>query len=393
MKNLTRLLLLTFLLAACSAPQPEEEGLPEDLDGKKSLLREKRAELQELTTLIGQLEEEIADQDPNISRQQKSLVTTAQIVKRDFQHYTEVQGSVEADDLIDVTSETSGIILELPWKEGDYIRKGELVAKLDLEQIKKQIAEVDKSLELATTVFERQSRLWDQNIGSELQYLEAKNNKERLEKTRETLEFQLTKGEIHSPVTGIVEVVIRESGELASPGAPIIQILNPNRLKVVADVPENLLTAVKRGDQVTIQYPALNEEQTARVSQIGRTIDQANRSFEVEVNVGNYKGLLKPNLLAIMLINDFTNEDAVIIPLDVIQEEVGGKKFVFISVEGDEGPVAKKVYVSTGESYRGDIVITNGLNGGESLIIEGSRGLANSEAIQVQTPKKELTNG
>jgi membrane fusion protein (multidrug efflux system) len=392
MKNLTRLLLLTFLLAACSTPQPEE-GMPEDLDGKKSLLREKRAELQELTTLIDQLEREIADQDPNISRQQKSLVITTQIVKRDFQHYAEIQGSVEADDLIDVTSETPGIILELPWKEGDYIRKGQLVARLDLEQIKKQIAEVDKSLELANIVYERQSRLWEQNIGSELQYLEAKNNKERLEKTKETLEFQLTKGEIHSPVSGVVEVVFRESGELASPGTPIIQILNPNRLKVVADVPENFLMSVKRGDQVTIQYPALKEEQTARVSQIGRTIDQSNRSFEVEVNVGNYKGMLKPNLLAIMLINDYTQKDAIIVPLDAIQEEVGGKKFVFISVDGDEGPVAKKVYVTTGESYRGDIVITNGLNGGESLIIEGSRGLANNEAIQVQTPKKEMTNG
>jgi RND family efflux transporter MFP subunit len=392
MKNLTRLLLLTFLLAACSAPQPEE-GLPEDLDGKKSLLREKRAELQELTTLIDQLEKEIAEQDPNIRSQQKSLVTTTQIVKRDFKHYAEVQGSVEADDLINVTSETPGIILELPWKEGDYIRKGQLVARLDLEQIKKQIAEVDKSLELANIVYERQSRLWEQNIGSELQYLEAKNNKERLEKTKETLEFQLTKGEIHSPVSGVVEVIVNESGELASPGAPIIQILNPNRLKVVADVPENFLTAVKRGDQVTIQYPAINEEQTVRVSQIGRTIDEANRTFEVEVNVGNYKGLLKPNLLAIMLINDYTEEDAVIIPLDAVQQEVGGKKFVFISVDGDEGSVAKKVYVTTGDSYRGDIVITSGLNGGESLILEGSRGLANNEAIQVQTPKKELTNG
>ncbi len=392
MKNLTRLLLLTFLLAACSAPQPEE-GIPEDLDGKKSLLKEKRAELQQLTTVIDELEREIAAQDPSISRQQKSLVTTTQIVKKDFEHFAEIQGNVEADDLINVTSETPGIILELPWKEGDYIKKGQLVARLDLEQIKKQIAEIDKSLELANIVYERQSRLWEQNIGSELQYLEAKNNKERLEKTKETLEYQLTKAEIHSPVSGVVEVAVLKSGELASPGAPIIQILNPNQLKVVADVPENLLTSVKRGDQVSIQYPALNEEQTARVSQIGRTIDQANRTFEVEVNVGNYKGLLKPNLLAVMLINDYTNEDAVIIPLDVIQQEVGGKKFVFISVEGDEGEVAKKVYVTTGESYRGSIVITSGLNGGESLIIEGARGLANNEAIEVQTPKKESING
>ncbi len=393
MKYLTRLFLLSILLAACNPAQPTEEAIPSDLDGKKSLLKQKRTELQELTSIIDQLETEIAELDPAISANQKRLVTTTQIIKRDFKHYAEIQGSVEADDLIDVTSETPGIILKLPWKEGDYIRKGQLVAKLDLEQIHKQIAEIEKSQELANIVYERQERLWKQNIGSEMQYLEAKNNKERLEKTKETLEFQLTKGDILSPASGVVEFVVRKSGELASPGAPIIQILNTNRLKVVADVPESLLRSVKRGDMVTIQYPALTEEQNARVSQIGRTIDASNRTFEVEINVGNYKNLLKPNLLALVLVNDYTEKDAVIIPLDAIQQEVGGKKFVFISEQGDEGSLAKKVYVETGESYRGEMVITSGLNGGESLIIDGSRGLAHNEPVQVQTPKKEAING
>lgn len=393
MKNLTRLLLLTFLLAACSNASQTEEEIPSDLEGKKSLLREKRAQLQELTTEIAQLEEDIAELDPSISAQQKRLVTTTAIEKKDFQHFAEIQGSVEADDFIDVTSETAGILLEMPWKEGDYIKKGQLVGRLDLEQLNKQIAEVEKSLELANIVYERQSRLWEQNIGSEMQYLEAKNNKERLEKTKETLEFQLTKSQIHSPASGVVENVVRKAGELASPGAPIIQILNTSRLKVVADVPENLLRSVKRGDLVTVQYPAINEEQQARVSRIGRTIDEANRTFEVEVNVGNYKGLLKPNLLAIMLINDYTNEDAIIVPLDAVQQEVGGKKFVFVTEKSEDGPVAKKVYVQTGESYRGEIVITSGLNGDETLILDGSRGLANNEPVQVQTPKKESING
>ncbi len=393
MKNLTRLLFLTLLAAACSGTPQSTEEIPQDLDGKKSLLREKRAELQEITALIEQLESDIATQDPTISSKQKRLVTTSQIIKRDFKHYVEIQGSVEADDLIDVTSETPGIIITFPWQEGDFIRQGQLVAKLDLEQIKKQIAEIEKSLELANIVFERQSRLWEQNIGSEMQYLEAKNNKERLEKTKETLEYQLTKADIYSPASGVIENVLLKSGELASPGAPIIQILNTSRLKVVADVPENLLRSVKRGDEVTIRYPALDEEQTVRISRIGRVIDEANRTFEVEVSVGNYKGLLKPNLLAVMLINDFTHKDAVIIPLEALQQEVGGKKFVFVSVEGDEGKIAQKVYIQTGESYRGEIIVTSGLNGGESLIIDGSRGLANNEPIQVQTPKKEAING
>ncbi|MEL7121200.1 MAG: efflux RND transporter periplasmic adaptor subunit [Bacteroidota bacterium] len=392
MKQLFKLFLLSIIVAACSAPQAEENTYPEDLAGKQTLLREKRAELQELTSLIERLENDIIELDPTQSAA-KRLVTTTSVGKTDFQHFVEIQAAVEADDLIDVTAETPGILTKMSFKEGDYIKKGQLVARLDLEQLNKQMAELEKSKELADIVYERQKRLWDQNIGSEIQFLEAKNGKERIEKSIESLQFQMTKSEVYSPVSGVVERVNIESGELVSPGVPILQVLNTNKLKVVADVPENLIRAVKRGDVVTIQYPALNEERQQRVSLIGRTIDPANRTFEVEVNVDNMGGLLKPNLLATMLINDYTETDVIIIPLDAIQQEVGGTKYVYVVDQGKDGLVTKKIVVRTGESYRGDIIITEGLTGTEELILEGARGAADKEPIQIVNQKTEAVNG
>ena len=393
MKYLIKLFALSVFFTACSGGPQEETAQPTDLEGKKQLLKEKRSELRSLTKEINQLEDEIGELDPSSVVNEKKLVTTTTVGRKDFKHYIEIQGAVEADDLSDVTSEVAGRVIKLTVKEGQSVRSGQLIAKLDMEQVNKQLAELEKSLELANTVYERQSRLWKQNIGSEIQYLEAKNAKERLEKSLETIKFQLTKSEVYAPISGVVENVIIQGGEVAVPGQPIVQILNTNKLKVAVDVPENYLTSVRNGELVTIQFPALNEEIQARVSMIGRTIDPANRTFKVEANVGNLKGVLKPNLLAIMLINDHTEEDVVTVPIETIQQEVSGRDFVYVKGTGNEGSFAQKVYVKTGASYRGEVVITNGLKGEEELISDGSRNLAEGELIEVQNAKKEASNG
>jgi len=392
MKYLVSIAAIALLLSACSGGESAEDALPQDLAGKRALLKEKKAELRELTAVINQLETEIAELDPSLKSQGR-LVTTARVEQSDFQHFVEIQGAVEADDLVDVTPEVGGRILQLTVREGDNISRGQLIATLDLEQVERQIDEVETSLDLAKTVYERQARLWEKNIGSEMQYLEAKNNKERLEKSLETLASQLAKSKVYAPASGVVDRVVLQSGEFVSPGMPIVQILNTSRLKVVADVPENYLQSVKRGETVTIRLPALNMERQERVSLIGRTIDPSNRTFKVEVNVGNPGGALKPNLLATMLINDETVEDAVVIPLEMVQQEVGGKKYVFVVDEGADGPVAKKVYVTTGRSYEGDIVIEEGLLGGETLIVEGARGLVENAPLKVVNVKTEAKNG
>ena len=393
MKHWLQIITLTFLMAACGAPPTAEETIPEDLAGKQAYLKAKKSELQKLTQLIATLEAEIDELDPNRKANEGKLVTAIPVPRKDFQHFVEIQGSVQADNLVDVTSETAGRIIKLTVKEGQSVRSGQLIAELDLEQVNKQMDELKKSMELATTVYERQKRLWEQNIGSEIQYLEAKNNKERLEKTLESLEFQLTKSKVYAPISGVVDREILQSGEIAMPGAPIVQILNTNKLKVVVDVPENYLRAVRVGETVKIGFPALDQEQTARISLIGRTIDPANRTFKVEANVSSAGGLLKPNLLATMQINDYSEEDVVTVPLETVQQEVSGQNYVFVTEAGTEGTVARKVYVTIGRSYEGEIVISDGLQGGEELILDGARDLVENDLIKVQNPKTTASNG
>jgi multidrug efflux pump subunit AcrA (membrane-fusion protein) len=174
---------------------------------------------------------------------------------------------------------------------------------------------------------------------------------------------------------------------------PIVQILNTNKLKVVANVPENYLRSVKMGEKVKVNFPALESEQDARVSLIGRTIDPNNRTFAVEASIPGATKLIKPNLLAIMLINDYSEEDVVTIPVELVQQEVGGKNYVYVKEKGAEGDIAKKVYVETGRSFNNEIVISSGLQGGEELIVEGSRNIANNELIKVTNSKTEANNG
>ncbi len=386
MKYIIPIAALAMLIATgCQPQEATSQGeFPESLEEKRALLKEKRVELSQLTESVEKLEAAIAKQDPTMVANKRKLVTAEPVERGTFEHFVEIQASVEADDYINVTSEVAGRITNLTVEEGDNVRKGQLIAQLDLEQLEKQMAEVKKSLELANTVYERQKRLWDQNIGSEIQYLEAKNNKERLEKSIETLEFQLTKSELYAPVSGVVEEVYLKSGELASPGMPIIQILNPNKLKAVADVPESYLRSVNRGEKVRIAFPALDEEQKATVTMIGRTIDPSNRTFAVEARLSARNPLIKPNLLATMFIRDKMEEDVVTIPLEMVQQEVGGKDYVYIVEQSDKGPQAKKVYIKTGDAYDGNIVIKKGLEGGETLILEGARGLANNDPLELK---------
>lgn len=383
MRYILPIFILVFALGGCSSESTNATNNSVSLEDKRAELRSLRNELQVITGKISQLESEIETLDPNAVKSSGTLVSVKTIEKKHFKRFVEIQGAVEAEDLIDVTSEIPGRVIQMPFQEGDYVKKGQLVAKIDVEQIDKQIAELEKTLELATTVFERQERLWNQNIGSEIQFLEAKNNKERLEKSLETLNFQLTKANVYAPAGGVVERVMIQSGEVTGAGTPIIQILNTSKLKVVADVPETLLRAVKLRDIVTVKFPALGLEQNASVNLIGRTIDPSNRTFKVEAALTKANRLLKPNLLSIMLVEEFDKPDAITVPVETVLQEVGGKDYVFIVQKTEEGAMAKKVYIQTGESYEGEIIVEEGLDGTETLITEGARNLADKEPIEV----------
>ncbi len=259
--------LLLVLVACQQEAASEKEVIPTDLAGKKAYLKKKKAELRELNRVIAKVEGDINELAPPAEKTKK-LVSTMPLIKKDFKRFVEIQAEVQSDDIVSASSEVGGRIIHLHVKEGQAIRKGQLIARVDLEQIDKQEAELRKSLELAVDLYERQSRLWKQNIGSEVQYLQVKNNKERIEKTLETLSFQKKKANVYAPISGIIDQEFIKRGEMASPGMPIVQILNTSKVKVVADVPESYLGKIKRGETVAIKFPAINEEVNAKVSQL-----------------------------------------------------------------------------------------------------------------------------
>jgi len=373
------------LIASCGAPADSGTTIPQSIGDRKVLLREKQSELQALQAFIESLEDSIAAEDPTYREKPRTLVATRKVVRQEFTRYISLQGSVEEQEQIMVSSETGGRVLRLLVEEGQQVARGALVAEIDPEAVEKQISELQTSLNLARDVFERQKRLWDQNIGSEIQYLEAKNAKERLEKSLELLELQLGKSKVYAPISGTVDQIMTEAGEMAMPGGPLFTLLDTRRVKVRVDAPENYLTTISKGQEVTVSIPALGRDYIERVSLIGSTIDRGNRTFKVEVEMANPDGVLKPNLLANMKVAELRIEEAVVIPLNLLQQEVGGKKYVLVAGQGEDGTVAKKVYVTTGESAENLIIITKGLSGGEDLIEEGARGLSDRERISIQS--------
>lgn len=365
---------------------------PQDLEGKKELLKVKKQSLALLKEEIKVLEKDLLLLDPP-KEKPAVLVNTLSIVNQVFERFVDLQGVVVTDDLVYASSETGGRILNTYVQEGSSVNKGQLVAKIDMQTMKNQIAEIETSLSLATTVFERQKRLWDQEIGSEIQYLQAKTNKESLENSLETLKSQLAKQNVYAPIKGIVDKKFLKEGEMAPPGAPIFQIMNTKIITVKADAPETYLGKIKAGDMVEIYFPALNETLKRKITSLGRTIDAANRTFEIEIDIPNNDGRLKPNLLSEVTFMDLKIDDAIVVPVDFVLEEVSGKRYVFVAIKEGETMKAKKRYITLGESYNGNIVITDGLSTDDAIITEGARNIAPNDPIIIANENKDLTNG
>jgi len=360
----------------------QEDKIPEDLAGKKDYLLKKKQELKALEKSIDEITAEIEKEEPPKAKPRKN-VSARKLTRQDFNRFSEIQANVEADEPTYASSETGGRIVSMNINEGDYVKKGQLIARIDMESVNKQIAELKTSRGLAQDLFNRQKRLWDQKIGTELQFLQAQNNLERIDRSLETIQYQLTKANVYAPSSGYAEMILAKSGEMAGPGAPIIQILNTSKLKVVASLSENFLGKIKRGQMVDVSFPAIELETKAKVSQLGRTIDPANRTFKVELNVPNSKGQLKPNLLATIKVNDYSSKDVVVVPLELVQEEISGKKYVMVVEQEGEAEISSKKYVETGESYQSQIEILSGLTGDETIIVDGARTLADQELIEV----------
>ncbi len=363
------------------------DGTESGLDEKKAELKEYREEFKELKSKISKLEEEIAAEDPGaLDRDKATLVTTEPVPTKTFRHFLEVRGSVTSDRNVSISAEAPAMIQRVLVQEGERVKKGQVLIRQDAETSRRGLEELQTSLELATIRYERQKKLWDQKIGTEIQFLEAKNAKETLERRIASSRSQLANYTIRAPFSGSIDKVFIKEGEMAQPGAPLIRLVSLQDMFIESDVSESYIGEFEVGDTVEITFPSLKQSLTSTISSIGEVIDQNNRTFSIEVKLPGNAKLLRPNLLAVLRIEDFHEPNAVVVPTNLILSDNRGD-YVYVATEQDGQLTAVKKPVERGMTYNNETMITSGLSGNEQLIKEGFREVAEGMRI------KEAENG
>jgi RND family efflux transporter MFP subunit len=292
----------------------------------------------------------------------------------------EATGRLEAENNVFVSPQTGGALTKVFVKIGDFVSKGQKIATIDNSILRNSMQEVEIQLETAKTIFERQKNLWDQKIGTEVQYIQAKSAVESLERRINTLKSQDVLNVVLAPISGVVDEVRLKAGEIAAPGVGILRIVNFNELKVVANVPDTYAGTIAKGDMVKIKFPDLQKEISAKLSYVSQTINQVSRTFTVEAKVPMTDKSFKPNLTALVTINDQSTGGAIVIPQNYIQNTEQGSIVYIATTEGNK-KIARAKIVKTGLSYDGKIEIKSGLTVGDALITEGYQEIVDGQAI------------
>ncbi|CAM4065406.1 efflux RND transporter periplasmic adaptor subunit [Gillisia limnaea] len=386
MKKIITLLFISLLVVSCGNSEKgslEEIIKTDDLTAIKSKKMELSKQQSELTAKIDQLDAAIDRLDPN---KNLALIRTEVVNDTVFNHYTEVQGDVATKENILIYPEYSGLLTRVYVKEGDRVTKGQTLAKIDDGGLSSQLAQIEAQASLAKTTFDRQKRLWEQNIGSEIQYLETKTTYEAAQNSVNQLKSQLGKTTVRAPFSGVIDEVISDQGQVVSPGQnQLFRLVNLDNMYVQASVPENYLNQIKTGTSVIVEIGAIGKQFEGKVRQVGNFINPNNRTFQIEVAIPNEEGLVKPNLIATVKLNDYSAENAVVIPENTIQKNSMGESLVYIlEPESDSTGVAKRVKVETGYSYGASVEVTNGLKPGDLLITEGGKNLRDQQKVKIK---------
>ncbi|RUA17857.1 MAG: efflux RND transporter periplasmic adaptor subunit [Flavobacteriia bacterium] len=316
------------------------------------------------------------------------LVTAFEAKPQQFDHYLELQGDVTTKQNVLIYPEMAGTLQRVYVKEGQKVSKGQLLATIDDGGLSSQLAQLKTQSELSRTTFERQKRLWEQNIGSEIQYLQAKTNYEAQESAVKQMESQVGKSSIRAPFDGIIDDVIKDQGTVVGPGAgsEVFRIVNLSNMYITVDVPESHLPNVTPGKDVKVYFPVLGDSVTTKIRQTGNFINPGNRSYTAEIPVPSLDGKVKPNLTARVMINDYTSENAILIPQSILSENADGEQYVFLvdadSISSD--PVAKKVVIKTGKTQGDYVEVLSGINSGDAIIDEGARSVKEGQKVKIK---------
>ncbi len=386
MKTIATLLslLLSLLLSSCGQ---SDTATVDDLikAGNLEAIRSKRKEIitaqQALTAELTVIDDAITTLDPS---QKVPLITVIHTKDTVFNHYITLQGNVETKQNIVVYPETSGILTRIFVKKGQRVRKGQLLAKIDDGGMSQQLAQAEVQVALAKTTFDRQKRLWDRKIGSEIQFLQAKASFEAQQNAVQQIKQQLARSTATAPFSGIIDDVIAEQGSVVSAGqTALIRVVNLSNMYIEAEVPESHLPNVTKGKAVEVYFPVLDKRIQTTIRQVGNYINPNNRSFTVEIAIPNTDGVIKPNLTARVEINDYTNEKAILLPQNIISENGDGKMYVYTTAKTEGLTETKRVLIETGKTQEGFTEILEGISSGDAVVSEGVRSVRDGHQVKI----------
>lgn len=386
MKKILTLTALSILFMACSGGNKNENIddviNSKDLNQIKSSRELVHQEYEIIAAKLAKLDQAIASLDPN-----KKIPLVKTIVVKDsiFKHYIEIQGNVETKENIMISPEYSGILTQVNVKAGQRVSKGQVLARIDDGGMSSQLAQAETQLALAKTTFEKQKNLWNQKIGSEIQFLQAKTSMESQQKAVAQIKSQLNKTLVIAPFSGTIDEVLIEKGKVVAPGMNLFRIVNLNNMYVTANVPENYIEQLKLGAIVEVNLNSIGKTYQGKVRQIGNYINPNNRTFSIEIAMPNPDNLLRPNQVAILKIEDYTNPKAIILPENIIQETANGAKIVYVIENGntDKNAKAKQKTIEIGYVSGSNVEVKSGLQPGERVISDGAKALKDGVSVEV----------
>lgn len=347
---------------------------------------DKKAELNKLKKQHDQLTEKIKEIEAGLSLEDdtpigKSIqIVAEEVAKKPFAHYVEVQGKVDGEDNIGVSARMNGVITDINVKVGDAVRKGQILAQIDDEVLQQTMQELMVQLDFATDIYNKQKNLWDKKIGSEVQFLSAKSNKESLEKRLAALKDQLDMCKIVSPINGTVEEVPLKVGQAVNPGYNVIRVVNFSRVKVTAEVSEAYTNSVKKGDDVSIFFPDINQELQSKVSFASRYINPIDRTFLVEIRLNPGQVQYRANMVAVIKIKDYSVPSTYVLPMNAVLTEENKKYVYLVESEGNK-LIAKKKYVTLGQNYNGFVEVLDGVTTTNKVVTKGYQKIEDGQVV------------
>lgn len=302
----------------------------------------------------------------------------------EFSHYLELSATVEAENDAMVSPEASGQIKKVLVSKGQFVKAGQPLVRLTTEIMDNTIMEIKNQLGLARDVYEKQKALWDQKIGSEIQFLQAKNNKEALERKLATTRSQLSLSTVTAAFSGVVDDIYQKEGELATPGRAILHLVNPSAIKIKGEASEAFIGKIKKGQTVEVQFPSIPDfKLTLQVDRVGSVIDMQTRTFPIEVSYKGNESRIRPNQMATIVLKDFTSNNAFVVPSLIVKTDEKGQ-FLFVADKTGKGMVAKKVYVKAGVGYQDNTTIEKGLKPGDQVIIAGFNQVSTGSPVTIK---------